>query len=155
RRSEGARRAASARGVDAADRALRRRERPRRARLRLADRAPGPRRRVRPRRGERLRSDGARGARVAAGRGRPGMSAGEPEAIEEAPTRPRGRTTLRDVARLADVHTSTVSRALSEKTRSMVNPDTVERVLAAADHLDYRPNAMARRLKTNRSHSIG
>jgi LacI family transcriptional regulator len=78
-----------------------------------------------------------------------------PAAGGAAAPRTRSRTTLRDVARLADVHTSTVSRALSEKTRSMVNPNTVERVLAAATHLEYRPNAMARGLKTNRSHSIG
>jgi LacI family transcriptional regulator len=50
---------------------------------------------------------------------------------------------------------STVSRALGSETRSMVNPDTVERVLAAVAYLDYRPNAMARGLKTNRSNSIG
>jgi LacI family transcriptional regulator len=37
----------------------------------------------------------------------------------------------------------------------MVNDNTVERVLAAAAYLDYRPNAMARGLKTSRSHSIG
>jgi LacI family transcriptional regulator len=37
----------------------------------------------------------------------------------------------------------------------MVNPETVERVLAAAAYLNYRPNAIARGLKTNRSHSIG
>jgi LacI family transcriptional regulator len=84
------------------------------------------------------------------------MSETEAGILDDARVRPvRGRTTLRDVARLADVHTSTVSRALSEKTRSMVNPETVERVLAAAEQLDYRPNAMARGLKTNRSHSIG
>jgi LacI family transcriptional regulator len=69
--------------------------------------------------------------------------------------RGRSRATLRDVARLADVHTSTVSRALGGRTRSMVNPDTVERVLAAAAYLGYRPNAIARGLKTNRSHSVG
>jgi LacI family transcriptional regulator len=67
----------------------------------------------------------------------------------------RSRATLRDVARLADVHTSTVSRALSGSTRSMVNPHTVERVLAAAAYLDYRPNAIARGLKTSRSSGVG
>jgi LacI family transcriptional regulator len=73
------------------------------------------------------------------------------------PPRPAGRSraTLRDVARLAEVHTSTVSRALGGNTRSVVNAETVKRVLAAAAVLDYRPNAMARGLKTNRSHSIG
>jgi LacI family transcriptional regulator len=53
------------------------------------------------------------------------------------------------------VHTSTASRALNGETRSMVNAETVERVLAVAAHLGYRPNAVARGLKTNRSQSIG
>jgi LacI family transcriptional regulator len=65
------------------------------------------------------------------------------------------RATLREVAQLADVHTSTVSRALSPTTRSMVSPNTVERVMAAAAYLGYRPNAIARGLRTSRTHSIG
>jgi hypothetical protein len=38
--------------------------------------------------------------------------------------------TLHDVARRAGVHPATVSRALSERTRHMVNAATAERVLA-------------------------
>jgi LacI family transcriptional regulator len=67
---------------------------------------------------------------------------------------PRG-TTLRDVALLADVHPGTVSRALNPDTRNLVNSETLKRVLAAAAELDYRPNPMARGLKTNRSFTIG
>ena len=69
----------------------------------------------------------------------------------------RGRTsvTIRDVARVADVHPGTVSRALNEDTRALVNPETAERVLKAADELGYRPNRIARGLKTSRSHTIG
>jgi LacI family transcriptional regulator len=68
---------------------------------------------------------------------------------------PKRRATLRDVARLAEVHTSTVSRALNRNTRSMVDPETAERVLAVAAYLDYRPNLIARGLKLSRSHSVG
>jgi LacI family transcriptional regulator len=48
-----------------------------------------------------------------------------------------------------------VSRALNEETRALVNPETAERVLRAADELGYRPNRIARGLKTSRSHTIG
>jgi LacI family transcriptional regulator len=63
--------------------------------------------------------------------------------------------TLRDVARLAAVHPGTVSRALNPETRRMVNEETARRVLAAAAQLDYRPNPIARGLKTNRSMTVG
>jgi LacI family transcriptional regulator, galactose operon repressor len=69
--------------------------------------------------------------------------------------RPRGPATLRDVARVAGVHPATVSRALNEETRSLVNEDTAQRVLRAAEELGYRPNPIARGLKTNRSYTIG
>jgi LacI family transcriptional regulator len=64
-------------------------------------------------------------------------------------------TTLRDVARLADVHPGTVSRALNPETRRLVNDETARRVLEAAAALDYRPNPIARGLKTNRSYTVG
>ena len=63
--------------------------------------------------------------------------------------------TIRDVARLAEVHPGTVSRALNPQTRSLVNQATAARVLAAADELGYRPNSIARGLKTSRSMTIG
>lgn len=63
--------------------------------------------------------------------------------------------TLRDVAEHASVHPSTASRALNSATRSLVNDETVERVLAAAAELGYRPNSLARGLKTNRSLTVG
>jgi LacI family transcriptional regulator len=65
------------------------------------------------------------------------------------------RTTLKDVARLAGVHPGTASRALNEETRALVNEDTAQRVLAAAGELGYRPNPIARGLKTNRSYTVG
>ena len=63
--------------------------------------------------------------------------------------------TLRDVARAAGVHPATVSRALNEETRALVNEETARRVLKAAEQLGYRPNPIARGLKTNRSYTIG
>jgi LacI family transcriptional regulator len=69
--------------------------------------------------------------------------------------RPGARTTLRDVARLAGVHPATASRALNEETRSLVNQETAQRVLRAAEEVGYRPNPIARGLKTNRSYTVG
>ena len=63
--------------------------------------------------------------------------------------------TLRDVARVAGVHPATVSRALNEETRALVNAETAQRVLKAAEELGYQPNPIARGLKTNRSYTIG
>ncbi len=68
---------------------------------------------------------------------------------------PATPATLRDVARLAAVHPGTVSRALNPETRRMVNEETARRVVEAAAQLGYRPNPIARGLKTNRSHTIG
>lgn len=67
----------------------------------------------------------------------------------------RTSVTIRDVARLAEVHPGTVSRALNEETRALVNEETAARVLQAADALGYRPNSIARGLKTSRSYAIG
>jgi LacI family transcriptional regulator len=63
--------------------------------------------------------------------------------------------TLRDVARVAGVHPATVSRALNEETRTLVNDETARRVVKAAEDLGYQPNPIARGLKTNRSYTIG
>ena len=66
-----------------------------------------------------------------------------------------GRVTLREVADVAGVHPGTASRALNVETRPLVNEETAERVLRAADELGYRPNPIARGLKTNRSYTVG
>ena len=69
--------------------------------------------------------------------------------------KPGAAVTLRDVARVAGVHPATVSRALNEETRALVNEETARRVLEAAAKLGYQPNPIARGLKTNRSYTIG
>ncbi|MGH3666268.1 MAG: LacI family DNA-binding transcriptional regulator, partial [Egibacteraceae bacterium] len=63
--------------------------------------------------------------------------------------------TLRDVAEHARVHPSTASRALNMRTRDLVNPTTVNRVLDVAEQLGYQPNSLARGLKMNRTFTIG
>jgi len=65
------------------------------------------------------------------------------------------KATLRDVARLAEVHYTTVSRALNPDTAHLVNGRTLRRVLAAAEEIGYRPNVIARSLRTRRTSMIG
>jgi LacI family transcriptional regulator len=65
------------------------------------------------------------------------------------------QATLRDVASAAGVHPATASRALNPGTRLLVSEDTARRVIEAAERLGYRPNPVARSLRTRRSHTIG
>jgi LacI family transcriptional regulator len=67
---------------------------------------------------------------------------------------PTRAVTLRDVARLANVHPSTVSRVLNG-TPSRVPVETALRIHGIAEQVGYRPNMMARGLRTRRSRSIG
>jgi LacI family transcriptional regulator len=60
---------------------------------------------------------------------------------------------LADVARLAGVGVGTASRAISG--RGSIDPETKERVLAAAAQLGYRPNAAARALRERRTRVVG
>ena len=66
---------------------------------------------------------------------------------------PRKRSTLHEVASLAEVSVSTASRALSGA--GMVSRATEARVSRVAQELGYRPNGIARSLKTRNSHLIG
>ncbi|MFN2144213.1 MAG: LacI family DNA-binding transcriptional regulator [Anaerolineales bacterium] len=61
--------------------------------------------------------------------------------------------TIRDVAREAQVHPSTVSRVFSGN--ASISEATRKRVLDAADDLGFQPNAIARSLKTQKTNTIG
>jgi LacI family transcriptional regulator len=63
--------------------------------------------------------------------------------------------TIRDVARAAGVHVSTVSRALSPEKRSLISDEVLRVVEEAAQRLGYRPNRAASALRTGRTHTIG
>ncbi|WP_416429762.1 LacI family DNA-binding transcriptional regulator [Paenarthrobacter nicotinovorans] len=65
----------------------------------------------------------------------------------------RGAATIYDVAALAGVNPSTVSRALTKPGR--ISEKTELRVRAAAQRLDFHFNPVARALPTGRSHTIG
>lgn len=70
-----------------------------------------------------------------------------------APLGEKRPVTSSDVARLAMVSQSTVSRAFNEATK--LSPETRSRVLEAARQLGYRPNAIARSLVSSRTDMIG
>ncbi|MFC9362271.1 LacI family DNA-binding transcriptional regulator [Rhodococcus sp. NPDC057014] len=63
--------------------------------------------------------------------------------------------TLKDVARAANVHVGTASRALDPARSHLVNEVTKQRVLTAATELGYKVNAMARGLRKGSSGLIG
>lgn len=61
--------------------------------------------------------------------------------------------TIHDVAKLAGVNSSTVSRVINGK--ATITPDTKERVYTAMRELDYHPNSLARSLASGLSGAIG
>lgn len=64
------------------------------------------------------------------------------------------RSTIRDVARLAGVSTSTVSFVLNNKPVP-ISQETRDAVLNAAKELHYRPNQLAVGLVTNKTNTLG
>lgn len=62
--------------------------------------------------------------------------------------------TLSEIAQVAGVSVSTVSRALN-RTDHSVSEATRNRILQIADELSYRPNLNARGLRRNRSDAVG
>ena len=69
------------------------------------------------------------------------------------PEQEAGVSTLAEVARLARVSPATVSRAFNAP--HLLNPETLQRVNAAAEKLRYLPDGLARSLRRNRSMVIG
>ncbi|HET7794830.1 MAG TPA: LacI family DNA-binding transcriptional regulator [Rhizobacter sp.] len=63
-------------------------------------------------------------------------------------------TTIQDVAKHAAVSVSTVSNVLNGRADRM-RPDTLERVNAAIEALQFRPSRLARQLKTGQTPLIG
>jgi LacI family transcriptional regulator len=67
----------------------------------------------------------------------------------------RRKPRIKDVAERAGVSTSTVSYVLNEVAGARVAAATRERVRGVAEEVGYRPNALARALRTQRTHTIG
>src|SRR5215469_1062407 len=81
-----------------------------------------------------------------------------PPAPEPAPARrtpvvpgPRRAVRLVDIASAVGVHVSTVSRVLNGDPGLSIRPETIERILSTARAQGYRPNALARALRRDRT----
>ena len=60
--------------------------------------------------------------------------------------------TLKDVAKLANVDISTVSRAMNNK--GYVHEETKKRIIEAVEELSYHPNILAKGLRQGKKHTI-
>jgi LacI family transcriptional regulator len=63
------------------------------------------------------------------------------------------RLTIKDIARIAQVSHTTVSRALNDKSR--IRDETKEKILSIAKELNYRPDFIARSLVSRRTRTLG
>ena len=61
--------------------------------------------------------------------------------------------TIKDIAKLCGVGTSTVSRAMNDEPG--INPETKERILKVVKEFHYVPNNSARNLKVSESNTVG
>jgi LacI family transcriptional regulator len=68
---------------------------------------------------------------------------------------PPRRVTLLDVAKHAGVSRTTASFVLTGRRDMRISVDAEQRVMRAARELNYRPNLMARGLRTSLTHTIG
>jgi len=65
----------------------------------------------------------------------------------------REKVTIKDIARMANVSHTTVSRALNNKSR--ICKETKEKILTLARELNYRPNFIARSLVMRQTKTLG
>ncbi len=65
----------------------------------------------------------------------------------------RNKITIKDVARIAHVSNTTVSRALNNQSR--IRNETKEKILSIAKELNYRPDFIARSLVMKRTNTLG
>src|SRR5947209_3199067 len=76
--------------------------------------------------------------------------------MTQTPTKPQPRRAkLQDVAKLAGVDASLVSRVLNEHPKASASPATRTRIVEAARELGYQPNVAARGLRTARTWTLG
>lgn len=61
--------------------------------------------------------------------------------------------TIKDIAKLANVSHTTVSRALNNS--PLIKEDTKRKIMELAEQLNYIPNFNAKSLVLQRSHTIG
>lgn len=67
----------------------------------------------------------------------------------------RTRVAAKDVAKLAGVSASTVSRVLNGATAPLISEETAQRIYKAAAELGYTPDPIARALRSKRTNLLG
>ena len=65
------------------------------------------------------------------------------------------RVSLKDIAKEVGVSTALVSYVLNNLKEGRIRKEIAERIREVAKRLNYRPNQVARSLKTRRTHTIG
>jgi len=68
--------------------------------------------------------------------------------------RPHKLPTIKDVAKLSGVSASLVSRYLNNDITLSIKPETKERIIKAVKELNYKPNTIARALRSNTMRNI-
>lgn len=67
----------------------------------------------------------------------------------------RKKASLKDIANKANVSIALVSYVLNGKNTKKINVETANRIKEIADELQYRPNQIAKSLKSNKTYTIG
>lgn len=65
------------------------------------------------------------------------------------------KTSLKDIAQTVGVSTALVSYVLNNQKENRINKLVAKKIREVANELNYRPNQIARSLKTNKTHTIG
>ncbi|HEX2890329.1 LacI family DNA-binding transcriptional regulator, partial [Vineibacter terrae] len=81
------------------------------------------------------------------------MAGGRPNGKTSRPLAQGGKVNIHSIAAEAAVSIATVSRVINE--HASVSPEVRKRVQAAISRLAYRPNIIARSLRTQQSGSFG
>ena len=65
------------------------------------------------------------------------------------------RTSIKDIAQIAQVSVATVSYVLNNKEGQKISEATKEKILKIAESINYKPNKIAKSLKTNKTKLLG